>query len=98
MSGYTPGNWHVDPKRGLRIVADGDITVGTVGCDASTQDCWEANARLFAASKDLLEALKAMLPENCGPADDPAGHRRPSFAKCEVARIVVQRATNGGDA
>lgn len=40
----------------------------------------------------LVEALKAMLPENCGMADDPAGHHRPSFEKCEAARAAIAKA------
>jgi hypothetical protein len=49
-------------------------------------------AQLREARDELLAALEAMLPENCGPGDDPAGHRRPSFEKCESARAAIAKA------
>ncbi|MBX5143363.1 hypothetical protein HJB79_32210 [Rhizobium lentis] len=44
-----------------------------------------ANARLIAAAPELLEALKAMLPE----ANRGDQHLRPSFETCEAARAAI---------
>ena len=40
----------------------------------------------------LVNALRKMLPENCGKGDDPSGLRRPSFEKCEAARDALAKA------
>ena len=58
---HTPGPWIVDPKRSLRVVAEHDNTVCTVGCTDSLRSSWEDNARLIAAAPELLEACKFAL-------------------------------------
>lgn len=39
--------------------------------------------------EQLTDALRDMLPENCGLEDDPSGKHRPSFEKCERARDLL---------
>lgn len=45
--------------------------------------------RLLADRRAMKAALRGMLPENCGLADDPSGGGRPSFEKCEAARRLI---------
>jgi len=47
-----------------------------------------ANRRLIAAAPDLLEALKAMLPEN----NTDEEHCRSDFETCEKARDAIRKA------
>lgn len=55
MSGYTPGPWRYDGPRNNKIVWGGgpDNRICFLTSDGPT----EANARLIAASPELLEAL-----------------------------------------
>lgn len=55
---HTPGPWHVDPKRSLRVAGPNDETICSTGAGDSTRDQWEANARLIARVPDILETLK----------------------------------------
>lgn len=63
---HTPGPWRVDPKAALRIVAAGNDTVASAGCQSSLRNEWEANAHLIAAAPDLLAALKAFVAAGDG--------------------------------
>lgn len=58
MSNHTKGPWYVDPKRSLRVVAEGDITIASTGTNTSSREEWESNAKLIAAAPDMLSALK----------------------------------------
>lgn len=99
MSNHTPGPWFVGGVRQklagqqalgiFRFNAEGnrDENIASVWYDprdgAGTPD-----ARLIAAAPDLLEALKAMLPE----ANAEEQHCRPSFETCEKARAAIAKA------
>lgn len=71
MSAHTPGPWRLgSPGIGVGVQgADGTWVVTNVGGtggytlrpDGTHDDSGEANARLIAASPDLLEALRALL-------------------------------------
>lgn len=52
---YTEGEWKVEAKNLIKCNGE------QIGSANSMLDEYEANAKLMAASKDLLEALKAML-------------------------------------
>lgn len=54
---WTQGPWEVDPKRSLRVVAPGGVTVASTGTQTSIRDEWEANAYIMAAAPALYEAL-----------------------------------------
>ena len=67
----------------------GQITVGPVSTVALAQVCegvpeWRANARLIAATPELLEALKRMIhPNNPEPWDVVEANARVAIAKAE---------------
>jgi hypothetical protein len=60
---HTPGPWHVDPKRGLRVANEEDYTVASTGCSDSHAHQWYANATLIAAAPELLSSLRGIV--NC---------------------------------
>lgn len=96
---HTPGPWAIRTES-----MAGDILNNHAAIDAPTHYCFaqvvwkmeyqsssperEANARLIAAAPEMLEALKAMLPEN-NVADE---HCRPDFTTCEKARAAIAKA------
>lgn len=67
----TKGPWRVSEKRGDMIdIRHGDNSIGAMSLNlarVTARQCWaseaEANAKLIAASPDLLEALQEVLYE-----------------------------------
>ena len=62
ISKHTPGPWERETEDSLYILHkledDNCIDVAQVYCLGVTEEEWKANARLIAASPDLLEACK----------------------------------------
>ncbi len=95
MTEHTPGPWHVD-KSLHRLVYDANgVGVGEAWHGVNEREYVEeeANARLFAAAPDLLEALKAIY-RVAEPASLP-GPVPLSIAEVEAARIALDKAEKG---
>lgn len=55
---HTAGPWEIDPRCATRVRDTADTTIASAGLASRDRDDAEANARLIAASPDLLKALK----------------------------------------
>lgn len=95
MSVHTPGPWTVDPtfngevvlsSRGIMVA---DCSIFARGRSSETN---QANARLIAATPDLLVALHKLLviaPENALDDDDPEQAEAWAFARAVVAKLGI---------
>ena len=87
---HTPGPWAETylPQHRMRIfAAGGQTTICDVALWTADYDEQQANARLIAAAPDLLEALKALLPEGWGK-DDTMDH----MPGVRLARLAIAKA------
>lgn len=57
---WTPGPWHVDPKRKMRVANEKDETVCTTGTSDSLSHQWEGNAQLCSAAPAMYRGLEAV--------------------------------------
>lgn len=98
MSKYTDGPWEVDPDDRPGMDYNNHVISAQTSeriCfmahgGPSRQDEYDANARLIAAAPDLLEALKAVLPEGWGD-DDTMDH----IPGVKQARAAIAKALGG---
>ena len=109
---HTPGPWNVDPSypgdvcagtghdvavtcyKGMKPI-DLDGTESTIGPQSREEA--EANARLIAASPDLLAALQEWMSANrevaeCGHDEQRAADEREQIAR-EMAAVAIAKAT-----
>lgn len=84
---HTPGPWHV--SNGVQIRSD-KHQICKVWMMRNGEG--NANARLIAASPDLLDALKAMLEAQHGY--EYAGFSEEELASFEKARAAIAKATS----
>ena len=99
MAEHTPGPWttdtsHWQDREGVTIWAESNIIADVVP-DHHNQE--EANARLIAASPDLLAAAKAALDRLCDPylGEDDGERQRPEIAALEQAIAKVEGPSGG---
>ena len=93
MAEHTPGPWTVEyDDDGVEIRAAGDL-MGTIIHGGAM----DANARLIAASPDLLAAAKAALDRLCDPylGEDDGERQRPEIAALEQAIAKVEGPDGG---
>lgn len=88
-SSHTPGPWNcdqesIDPEWWI-VTIKGGLIVANVNAHFHQ----EANARLIAASPDLLAALQWLSDET----GDPASPTRPSVDAMQAARAAIAKAT-----
>ena len=103
MAEHTPGPWILEleynPKGFQKILGGqwGTHNIAQVVKRQSMKDEDEANARLIAASPDLLAAAKAALDRLCDPylGEDDGERQRPEIAALEQA-IAKAEGPSGG--
>jgi len=88
MSKHTPGPWALDAEAKhpwiVTCPVEGFPELPGKVCEVG----YLPNARLIAAAPEMLEALKAMLPEN----NTDEAQCRPDFETCEKARAAIAKA------
>ena len=98
MNKHTPGPWTVNipnnRETAIRGIHGGDYVIADILNDGYEDDEQEANARLIAASPDMLEALRrvANLNENAGEIGD--GMLRTIVAEARAAIAKAEGHSN----
>ena len=98
MSEYTKGEWRIDiwdyptatpPRKELQVISATNL-LATFQCDFTGDNPYtvpqaeaEANARLFVASRDLLEALRDACLTYAAYGDQPPNKWLAAIAKAE---------------